>query len=157
MPAEVLSEAVCTSEHAVLQMRALELAAALGKPCPGTSPQALLASSSHSKVREAAARSLRGLSEFSRALKRCATYETRAEVAEVCRTPDIPIIEEALPEAVLPFSEIEVHTPFEADAAALTPVTFSFQEEIIVYVTDRRGRVLVPSEGVRAADLLWAY
>ncbi len=157
VPAEVLSKAVCTSEHGVLQIRALELAAALGKPCPGTSPQVLLASSSNARVREAAARTLRGLPEFSHSLRRCATYETRAEVAEVCRAPGLTTVEEALPEAVLPFDEIEVHTPFEADAAALTPVTFSFQEEIIVYVTDRRGRVLVPSEGVRAADLLWAY
>src|SRR5690606_11744372 len=114
--AEVLSEASCSSKHTVLQVRALELAASLGKKCPGIDPQDLLANSSNAQVREAVARTMRGNSEFSQALTRCATYETRAEIAEICRFPRSRLDGAQLSQSVLPFEEIEARTPFEAEA-----------------------------------------
>lgn len=154
VPSDV-SLAHCASNYWPLKLRSMALAVSQGRSCPSTKVEDILLLSENGRLRLGAARLLSGNESAIQSLQRCATYETDAKIAAICRDG---VRDRGEPsEGELPYLEVEFFTPWARGAAPLTPAPVEYEDDVVVLFSDRQGLLLLPWAARATADPAWAY
>jgi HEAT repeat protein len=160
---DFLKATSCDSPHLALRTASLRLAVAAKLPCPGADLERILLHDKDPLVRRTAAELLRVTSPNSTALRACSAYEVRVFVAEACRRPSLRQLsyrassEAKLGSKSLSSFEATVQHRGGLSVRPLLPVAIRFFGGALVFVSDRRGRMILPHEEFEVLPPEFAY